>query len=86
MIAQGIYFLCLLASGICAWLLFRSYLQSRTPLLFWSAVCFLFLALNNLLVVADFIVFPSMDLILLRRLAALLAVSSLLYGFVWKTE
>ncbi len=86
MIPQVIYFLCLVGSGVCAWLLFRSYLQSRAPLLFWSSVCFLFLALNNLLVVADLVVFPSVDLILVRRLSSLAAVSSLLYGFVWKTE
>ena len=80
--AATVYLLCLLTSAACAWLLVRSYLKSRTKLLLWSAACFVMLALNNLFVVADVVIFPSFDLTLLRSLSALAGVGLLLYGFI----
>jgi len=80
--AATVYVLCLLTSAACAWLLVRSYLKSRTKLLLWSAACFVMLALNNLFVVADVVIFPSFDLTLLRSLSALAGVGLLLYGFI----
>jgi hypothetical protein len=80
--ATTVYLLCLLTSAACAWLLVRSYLKSRTKLLLWSAACFVMLALNNLFVVADVVIFPSFDLTLLRSLSALAGVGLLLYGFI----
>lgn len=80
--ATIVYLLCLLASAACAWLLVRSYLRNRTKLLLWSAACFVLLALNNLFVVADILVFPTADLTLFRSLSSLAGVSMLLYGFV----
>jgi hypothetical protein len=44
------------------------------------------LAVNNLLVVIDLVVLPTVDLVPLRNLASLAAVSVLLFGFVWETE
>jgi hypothetical protein len=82
----AVYILCFLTSGACAWLLGRSYRLSRTPLLLWSSVCFVFLALNNLVLVLDLIFLPSLDLKLLRLLLALAASCSLLFGFIWKIE
>ena len=84
--ATVVYLLCLLSSSICAWLLVRSYLRNRTGLLLWSALCFVFLALNNLAVVLDILVFPDIDLTTLRVLTALAGVSTLLYGFIWKVD
>jgi hypothetical protein len=53
----------------------------------WSALCFLLLAVNNLLVVVDLVILPTtIDLSPLRHLASLAAVSVLLFGFVWETE
>ena len=80
--AATVYLLCLLTSAACAWLLVRSYLKSRTKLLLWSAACFVMLALNNLFVVADVVIFLSYDLTLLRNLSALAGVGLLLYGFI----
>lgn len=83
----AIYLTCLLTSIICVWLLFRSYLRTRTRLLLWSAICFVFLALNNLLVVLDLLVTgPTIDLGIARQLATLVAVSVLLYGFIWELD
>jgi len=84
----AVYILCFLTSGACAWLLGRSYGRSRTPLLLWSSVSFVFLALNNLLLVLDLVVLPSpeVDLRLPRILLALAASCSLLFGFIYRIE
>jgi len=82
----AVYGLCLLTSGLCAALLFRSYGRSRQPLLLWSAACFTLLAINNLLVVFDMVVFSSIDFSALRQLTALAAVGVLIYGFIWEVD
>jgi uncharacterized membrane protein len=81
-----IYILCLLTSVGCAALLVRSYRETRARLLLWSALCFALLALNNLLVVVDILILPSVDFVPFRHLAALAAVSVLLFGFIWETQ
>ena len=82
-----VYVLCFLTSAACAWMLGRSYLRSGTRLLLWSAVCFLFLAINNLLLVLDLVVWPDdVDLRIPRLLLSLAAVLSLIWGFVWEAE
>jgi hypothetical protein len=81
-----VYLLCFLTSAACAWLLGRSYRRSRSRLLLWSSICFVFLALNNLALVLDLIVLPSIDLRLARLSLALAAVLSLIWGFVWEVE
>lgn len=83
--AGMIYSLCALTSFTCLVLLWRSYRQSGARLLFWSALCFLLLTVNNALLVVDKLVFPAeVDLSLWRLLAALLAVVLLLFGLVWE--
>jgi hypothetical protein len=84
----AVYILCFLTSAACAWLLGRSYLANRTRLLLWSSICFIFLALNNLALVLDLVVWPSpdVDLRLPRLLLALAAAVSLIWGFVWEVE
>jgi hypothetical protein len=85
--APVVYALCLLASATCAWLLVRSFRRNRTPLLLWSAACFVLLALNHLLVVIDLIVLPAdVDLQLVRSLTLVAAVLTLLYGFIWEVD
>ncbi len=84
----AVYILCFLTSAACTWLLGRSYGRSRTPLLLWSSISFAFLAINNLLLVLDLVVWPSpeVDLRLPRLLTALAASCSLLFGFIYKIE
>lgn len=81
--AEIVYILCALASLLCAFLLIRSYRATRTPLLLWSSLCFVGLALNNVLLVVDLIVAPSIDLSLYRTAVALAALLLLLFGLVW---
>jgi hypothetical protein len=83
--APLIYALCALTSLGCLVLLWRSYAATRSRLLFWSALCFLFLATNNVLLVLDKVVFPvEVDLTYWRLGAALAAVLLLLYGLIWE--
>ena len=81
-----VYALCLLASALCAGLLLRAWRQSRSRLLLWTATAFVFLALNNLFLVLDMVVFPDVFLWPWRQATSLAAVAVLLYGFIWEAE
>jgi uncharacterized membrane protein len=85
-LATTVYALCFVTSAACGWLLVRSYWRNRTRLLLWSAACFVLLAVNNLLVVIDLVVLPTIDLSPLRVAASLAAASTLLFGFVWEVD
>lgn len=82
----SVYLLCFLTSAACALLLARSYRRTGARLLFWSALCFLFLAANNLLVIFDLLLIPDFDFRLARYLLALAALAVLLFGFIWDVE
>ncbi|MFI4927469.1 MAG: DUF5985 family protein [Burkholderiales bacterium] len=84
--AQAIYTLCALTSLTCLVLLWRSYRATGSRLLFWSALCFLLLTVNNVLLVLDKIVFLQRDLTPGRLTAALLAVILLLFGLIWEED
>ena len=84
--ADVVYVLCALTSLACAVLLWRGWRRSRARLLLWSAICFVGLFLNNLLLVIDLRVVPQVDLALVRTVPALLGAMALVYGLVWDTE
>ena len=84
--AEAVYILCAATSIACALLLFRGYRRSRTPLLFWSSLCFAGLALNNVLLFVDLVVVPTTDLSIVRSLTALIALGLLLFGLVWNSR
>jgi hypothetical protein len=85
--AAMIYSLCALTSITCLVLLWRSWRASGARLLFWSALCFGALSVNNVLLVLDRVVWPvEVDLTLARLLAALLAVLLLLFGLIWEED
>ncbi len=76
-----------LTSLACMTLLFRGYRRTAARLLFWSALSFVFFALNNVLLFVDLILLPTqVDLRLYRLLAALAGIACLLYAFVWETD
>jgi hypothetical protein len=81
-----VYVLCALTSVACAVLLLRGYARSRVRLLLWVGLCFVGLALNNVLLVVDVRVVPSVDLSLWRSLPALAGLLLLIYGLVWETR
>jgi hypothetical protein len=86
MVAILVYALCAGAALLCTVLLLRAYYLTATRLLLWSGVCFACLSLNNLLVVADLVLFPSVDLFLLRTVTALMGIGALLFGLVWEVR
>ena len=81
-----LYGLCVVASLACMLLLFRAYRHTGLRLLLWSALCFVGLSANNLLLFLDLVVFPELDLRIWRLLAALGGLLFLLYGFIWEAE
>jgi len=84
--ADAVYLLCAVTSLACAVLLLRGYVRSRVRLLLWSSLCFVGLALNNVLLVLDLIVLPESDLSLLRNLPALVGLALLVFGLIWEAE
>jgi uncharacterized protein DUF5985 len=82
--AELVYLLCAATSVVCAVLLLRGYLASRTRLLFWASICFLGLAINNILLFVDLIVLTDIDLFWWRTLPALLGMLVLLFGLIWE--
>jgi hypothetical protein len=86
-VATIVYFLCFATSAGCGWLLVRSYRRTRSALLRWTAACFVLLGLNNLLLVLDLVFLPdAIDLRPARLAAALVALATLLYGFIWELD
>ncbi len=86
MIGLIVYGLCVVTSALCAVLLLRGYARSRVPLLLWSGLCFIGLALNNLLLFIDVQMAPMIDLSTWRTVPALVGVLLLLYGMIWETR
>jgi hypothetical protein len=84
--AEAVYLLCGLISVVCAVMLFNGYRANRTTLLFWSSLCFLGLAVNNVLLFVDLVIAPDVDLSLLRSSVALVAIMVLLYGLIWESK
>ena len=84
--AEVVYALCALTSATCAFLLVRSYRRNRVRLLFWSAFCFIALAVNSVLVFIDLIVVPETDLGIFRSLVALIGLGGLLFALIWDTR
>ncbi len=82
-----LYGLAVVTSLACMLLLFRAYAASAMRLLLWSALCFVCLSINNVLLFFDLVVFPTqLDLRPYRLIAALAGVLFLLYGFIWEAE
>lgn len=84
---SAVYLLCFLTSSACAWLLARSYWRTGARLLLWSALCFVLLGVNNLMVVVDLVLLPeAVTLQVPRLLLSLAAALVLLFGFIWDLE
>jgi hypothetical protein len=82
--SETVFILCALMSFVCSIALMRGYRESRSKLLFWSGLCFGFLALNNIFLCVDLLLFPGMDLDgpIWRNLLSAIAGMLLLYGLI----
>ncbi len=80
---EAVYMSAAVLSAACAIMLFRGYFRTGVHLLFWSALCFMGLSLNNIILFVDRIILPTtVDLSLLRGMTALVALSLLVHGLV----
>lgn len=86
LVQSAVYVLCSLTSFVAMLLVYRSYAQNRTRLLLWTALAFVALAVNNLVLFVDIVILPDVSLLVLRHLVSLIAVGLLLYGFVWEID
>lgn len=84
--AETVFLLCALTSLACAVLLHRGYRRTRARLLLWSELCFAGLALNNILLLVDNVVFPQHDLADWRSVPAMAGLALLLYGLIWDAD
>lgn len=82
MVAKVIYLLCAATSLFCFVLLFRAWARSRTRLLLWSSASFLFFAISNILLVADLLIYPGIDMSFFRTASNLVAILLLLLGLI----
>ena len=85
--AETVYLLCAITSIVCAIMLLRGYRASRTNLLFWSSLCFAGLAVNNVLLFLDLVLFvKEVDLSLARSAIAVGSMMMLLYALIWESK
>lgn len=82
--AKLVFVLCAITSIICAFALTKGYRRSKNMLLFWSALCFGFMAANNVFLIIDLIILPELDMngSYWRNLLAALSGSLLLLGLI----
>jgi len=81
---EVIYALCALTSTFCAALLVRAWLRTRARLLFLCALCFVGLALNNIGLFLDLVVYPHESFALVRTAPAVLGLAILVGALVWE--
>ena len=88
--AELVYLLCALTSAGCAVLLLRRFAQVRSRrgsgLLLWSSVSFSGLAVANSVLFIDLVLFPSIDLSLLRAVVGAVSSVALVIGLIWELE
>ncbi|HYF14080.1 MAG TPA: DUF5985 family protein [Phycisphaerales bacterium] len=80
--AETVYILCAVTSLLCTALLLRGYRRSRARLLLWSSLCFVGLAINNIMLFVDMVLLPERDLSHWRSVPALIGFLVLTYGLV----
>ena len=74
-----------LTCAACTVLLFRAYGRNRRRLLLWSAICFVFLTFNNVILFLDLVVLEQ-DLRPWRHAAALLGLVFMMFGVLTERE
>jgi hypothetical protein len=84
-VAEVTYILCAATSMWAAVLLLMQYRRRPTRLLYWSALGFGGLALNNVLVVVDLLMFPGVDLTAARAFVAAIAMLVFMGGLISET-
>lgn len=78
----AVYLLSCATNLVCCWLLLRAWARVRLRLLLWSGLCFAGLALSSAMVFVDLILFPAIDLYLLRLGISVAAMLLLVSGLI----
>lgn len=86
MMPGSVFILCAATCLLCSVLLFRGYRRTRVRLLFWSALCFVGLMVDNIFLYADLHIFPEVKMEIWRKFPGLLATMLLLFGLIWESE
>jgi len=81
--AEAVYVLCALTSAACAVLLMRAWSRQRTRLLLYSGLCFVWLTINNAILLVDLVLLPDLNLALVRTITSLIGAATLVYGLIW---
>jgi hypothetical protein len=83
---EVVYILCAATSLLCASLLAVSYRRRGSRFLLWSTLCFVGLAINNVLLVLDLVIIPDVDLSLLRSGTGVVALLLMVVGLIWESS
>ena len=83
---EAVFILCALTSLACAALLLRGWYASRSRLLLWSGLCFFGLMLNNVVLIIDKLVLPSVDFSFYTKLPAVVGLGLFLFGLIWEAD
>jgi hypothetical protein len=83
-VALALYIITILVPLVCAVLLLRAYVRVRRGLLLWSGLCFAGLTIDSVLVLADMMLFPDVDLYTWRLASVAVSVSLLVFGMIWE--
>lgn len=82
-----LFLLAIVTSLACMVLLFRGYMRSGLRILMWSALCFVCLSINNILLFIDLVLLPdNVDLRIFRHSTALVGMFFMIYGFIRESE
>jgi hypothetical protein len=82
----AVYLLCSATALVCSLLMLRGWRRTRVALLLLTSIAFFAFAVENGILFADMVLFPSVDLTLVRRSVALAGVTTLLAGLIWGTK
>jgi hypothetical protein len=67
-------------------MLLRGYRRSGVRLLFWSALCFAGMMLENIMLYVDVVIIPDVNLAVWRKVPGLVALMLLLFGLIWESK
>lgn len=80
----AVYLLSFATNLLCAFLLLRAYQRVMQRLLLWSGLCFAGLALASAMTFVDLILFPAVDLFLIRLGLGIASMGLLIYGLIFE--
>lgn len=76
--------LCAIISAFCAIMLLRGFSRRKVTKLFWVAMCFVGLAIENSLLFIDLVLLPQIDLSVIRNSIAMAGIICLSFTFFEK--